>query len=446
MMRAVASHIPKSAAALFAVAAFLAVGQIRDGGEANALPDPRRMAAVAEQRDSTAEIVDFWQGKAAGQPDTAAFHTQHAAALLALASETGDLTLYESADAVAAEAVAIDPHDATAILTLAAARAGQHDFRGALALIDDVLADDPESVPALLAAGDALLELGDEPEAEEAYRAATALLGGQPPALLSRQARLESARGDSPRALGLARVALIGAGDQDLPPADAAFYWLQLAHYQFRTGEIDAAAASARSALVVDDGNLGATELLARIVAAQGHDAEAIRLYEDLLERGPAADLHGELAEILVRQGRDAEAAMQVRAGLRLALEAADRFPAERRHLIGFLADHRPDEALRLAQLDLETRRDVAAHAWYAWALHRTGQDEAAFAALQPVLEAGVDDPWMLYQAGTILAASGDHVAAAALLAQALEINPVFDVAHAPVARALLAETAAATE
>lgn len=439
------SHIPKGAAALLAVAAVFSLGQVGgrlgDSDEgSNALPEPQQMAALALDRRTTIEIVGVWEAKVAEQPQAGAFRSQHASALLALASETGDLTLYELADEVALGAIRVDPGDATAKLTRAAALSGQHDFQGALDLIDQALEDDPESISALLALGDARLELGDDREAASAYQAAAIALEGQPPAVLSRLARLESLRGNTPRALELSEAALIGAADIDLRLADAAFYWFQLAHYQFQTGAIDEAEASARSALIVDPTNLGATELLAKIVAALGNDDGAINLYLGLLDRGPAADLHGELAKLYSRRGRDDEAGLHIEAGLALARETGDRFPAERRHLIGFLADHEPEEALRLAALDLESRQDVYSHAWFAWALLRTGDSAGALDAIQPVLEIAIDDPWLLYQAGAIQAANGNEAEAMALLAEALAINPVFDVEHAERARRLLAE------
>ncbi|MGI9607586.1 MAG: tetratricopeptide repeat protein, partial [Acidimicrobiales bacterium] len=282
-------------------------------------------------------------------------------------------------------------------------------------------------------------ELGDVVAAERAFDEATLRLGSEPPALLSRRARLAALRGDAPAAADIARQALIGAASIDQKAGDAAFWWLQLAHYEFRIGSLASAESAARSALEVDAGNLGATELLAKIVSAQGDDSEAIELYADLLERGPAADLHGELAKVLTRSGRPDEALVEIEAGLALAHESADEFPAERRHLIGFLADHDPEEALRLAALDLAERQDVYSHAWYAWALHRTGDASAALDAIGPALAFGTDDPWLLYQAGQIHAVNGNGAEAADLLGRALELNPVFDVVHAPRAAVALA-------
>lgn len=441
--RATKGRVPKVPVALLVVAAVLMLGRIIGDVEASPdLPDPTELALRAAGRTPPAEIVDLWAGKVADDPNTAIFRTRLASAELNLASVTGDLTLYERAEADAADAVRLAPVDATARLTHAASLSGQHDFAGALSIANSVLADDPNSVAARLAAGDAQLELGQYDDANSSYRLASLELGSNPPALLSRFARLESIRGSIHESLALSRDALVDSGDIDLAAADAAFYWLQLAHYEFQTGNLDTAQSLLRDALVVDPGNLGATELLANVLAARGDDQAAIALYEELVNQGPAADLHGELAKLYNRIGRPDAAAAEIEVGLDLARKTADRFPAERRHLIGFLADHDPTEALRLATLDLESRQDIYSHAWYAWALLQSGDQSAALKAIEPALIYGTEDPWLLYQAGSIYAANGNVDQAAQFLTEALDLNPHFDVVHAPRAEQLVAERA----
>ncbi len=432
--------MPRAPVALLVVAAVLVLSQLGVGrGSGPARPDPHRAALLAADREPTEAIVDFWAGRVEDEPATAAFRTQLAAAQLRLAAETGDLTLYETAEATATAAVGLDPEAVDARLSRARALAGQHDFAGAMAAVEPVFAQDPTSVAALLTLGDAQLELGRYLEAETSFRVASRELGQDPPALLSRYARLAAVYGDVDGARALADQALALSGDLDLPPADAAFYWTQAAHHHLRSGDLDEAATLLSSALIVDPDNLGAAEMSARVLAAQGRDQEAIAAYRRLLDRGPAPDLHGELAKLYERVGNPAAAQAQVEQGLRLARQTADRFPAERRHLIGFLADHDPAEALRLAELDLATRQDAQAHGWYAWALLQTGQPAAALEAIGPALQYASGDPWLLYQAGSVLAANGHDDEARRLLAAALDTSPTFDVVHAPRAARLLA-------
>lgn len=396
------------------------------------------MARLGDDRQSNEQIVELWERKVADSPGTAAFVASLAAAQLTRASDEADLVGYETAEVTARRAVDLDPTDESARLTLAAALAGQHRFAEAAEIASAVLSDAPESIGALLALGDARLELGDTAGAETAYRRAIDL-AGPVPAVRSRMARLEATIGNPERARELSRTALVEAADIDLRHADASFYWFQLAAYEFGVGDADAAERSLRAALLVHPDNLGATELLGRVLAGLGRYDEAIGLYEGLIAAGPAADLHGELAKLYRLTGREAEAAEQIEVGLALARETADRFAAERRHLIGFLSDHDPHEALRLAALDLEERQDVRSHAWYAWALHRTGDTDAAADAIEPALVHDTMDPLLRYQAGAILVAAGDTDRGRELLESALELNPGFDVEHAARARELIA-------
>jgi hypothetical protein len=69
-------------------------------------------------------------------------------------------------------------------------------------------------------------------------------------------------------------------------------------------------------------------------------------------------------------------------------------YPAERRHLIGFLADHDTAFALRFARQDLEIRSDVETHAWFAWSLLQAGQADEAAIHVDDALRLGGDDAW----------------------------------------------------
>lgn len=402
------------------------------------LPDPGAMALLGDGRRTSEEIVAFWTERVVDAPHGVGTRTALARAQVALAADAGDLAGFETAERTALDALAAAPDDPGALLALAAARAGQHRFHEAMALAERVLAEDPASVPALLAIGDAQLAIGGYDQARDLYDRALADVGAVAP-LLSRMARLEASVGSLASARDLARRALVAAGDADLRHQDAAFYWFQLASYEFASGDPNAARERLDAALEIDPGNRGALELLGSVLGALGQEQAAISVYEELVDDGRAADLHGLLADLYGRAGREEEAERHVRLGLDVAAATADRFPAERRHLIGFLVDHDPDEALRLATLDLEERQDVQAHGWYAWALYRTGDVAGARAAIEPALVRGTEDARLLYQAGVIHHAAGDRAAAKQLLRRALEINPYFDVDDADEARRLLA-------
>ena len=432
--------------ALFVVAAAVLIqGLVARGlpaADGSGLPNPTDMALLSTGRIGTPNVVELWQERVADVPASPIFRTRLADSMLTLAGETGDLALYSEAEGVARSAIAIDPTNEPANLTLASALAGQHDFAGALALAQAVLDTTPQSISARIAAGDAHLDLGDYAAAAAVYDGLAAELPGTP-SILSRQARLASLTGRLDEAIELATQALIGAGQEDLDTYTGSFYWFQVAFYQHQDGRYDDADQSLTAALQVEPRHLGATELRGKVLTAQGRYDEATELYEELLQRTEAADLRGELAKLYEQAGRAGDAAEQIELGLELARATVADYPAERRHLISFLSDLDPALAVELARQDLEQRQDVHSYAWLAWTLLQDGRPDEAVTHVDEALRLGTQDAWLLYQVGSVYAAVGESEKARALLTDALELNPEFDLVHAERARMLLAELAA---
>jgi tetratricopeptide (TPR) repeat protein len=231
-----------------------------------------------------------------------------------------------------------------------------------------------------------------------------------------------------------------GASEFDYRPSDATFYRFQLAYFLYQDGEVAKADAALDAGLAIDPDHLAALELKAKVLVARGRLDEAATLYEQLLQRGPAADLHGELAKVYRALGRDGEAAQQVQLGLQLGRATLGVYPAERRHLAGFFAEFDPALALEAAVTDFDTRKDVGAYDTLAWAYYVNGRYDDAARYLPGALAHGSQDAPLLYHAGMIEKAVGNSDHAHALLGQALRLNPHFDLTQAPLAKAALAE------
>jgi tetratricopeptide (TPR) repeat protein len=385
---------------------------------------------------SPAEAVGFWRKRAAASPGGFLDRTQLGLALAAQARDDGDLGLYEEAERELRTVVDANPDYLAGLLALGQAVHSQHQFSESLTLSQRVLDREPTSPGAVALAGDAHLELGNYGEAAEQYDRLVALERSAP--AVARQSRLAYLVGDPARAVELAEEALAIASAPGAEPGGQAFYWFQLGHLQFNTGDVDAAIASLEQARALDPGSPAALEELAFVIASADKRTEAAELYEQLLATAAAPDLYGLYADLLRAWGEPSRADELVAVGEALARETIDRFPAERRHLAGFFMSVDPSTAVELAEADLRERRDVGAYDTLAWALYHQGRFDEAAEAAQYVIDSGIRDAAMLYHAGAIAAANDDRETARQLIGEALAINDRFHPIEAADAAALL--------
>ena len=436
----------KLPAALFVAAALIAgTALVRDDPSTRtaeqALPDPELMLASAYGFDPLDDVVATWRARVQETPGDYLSRTQLGRSLIGLAKESGDLRLYERAERQLRIAAAAAPHDAAAQTALASSLSAQHEFHAALEVLERVRAERPDDLGIQAAIADVHLDLGD-------YRTAfdtvddVAKRYPDTVATLSRQARVAALTGHNDDAVEYARRNLIRAADFGLRPSEAAGMWFQLAYFQYQAGMVEDAEASLRSGLVVDEHHLGSLELLGRVLVAEDRLTEAAALYEELVATTPAADLHGLLAEVYDALGRHDEADEQVRQGLAVAEAQVDRFPAERRHLAGFFADHDPETFLRLMEDDVATREDIGGLDLLAWARYLNGDVEGAQATMGRALALGTQDAPLLFHAGMIDVAAGDVDRGRDRLEAALDLNPGFDLGDAATARSTLEDLA----
>jgi tetratricopeptide (TPR) repeat protein len=296
-----------------------------------------------------------------------------------------------------------------------------------------------------VAIADADFELGNY---ERASRRLADLVRVLPegPGVESRLAKQAAVEGRLDDAIRASADAVVTASELDLRPSEAAFYRFQLGHFLAQAGRIDEALAALDAGLAIDPDHLASLEAKAAVLVSLDRLEEAAALYEQLIERGPAADLYGELAKLYRVLGRDAAADEAIATGILLGHEQLVSFPAERRHLASFFAEFEPETALEAASADFATRKDVGAYDTLAWAYFQNGQPEAAARYVDRALAQGTRDAQLLYHAGIIEAAVGHSDRAVGLLRDALALNPRFDLVQAPKAAATLRDlTASAT-
>lgn len=401
------------------------------------LPDPVVMRSASTGTPAIATTVGFWAQRVAADPVDLPSRRFYARSLMAQAAETGDLTGYEVAEQQFRTAVAQSPRDAQSVLGLASSLAAQHEFATTASLARQVLDRDPASIPARVSLGDAQFELGQYRAARATYGELAARLPGSG-SVESRVARVAQLDGDASTAVDAARRALIAVGDLDQRPADAAFYWFQLANYELQAGRFDDASRHLTSGLRIAPRHLPSLELLARVRVEQGRWSDAQRRYQTLVTLTPAADLHGDLAKVERALGNADAAREEVANGLRIGHEQLGRFPAERRHLASFFSDTEPTTALAAARADFAARQDIHSSGILAWAEYRTGHLAAAVRHSRAALRFGTADPVLQAQGGLIEARAGHDDRARRLLTDALRVRPHYDLEWAPRARAAL--------
>jgi tetratricopeptide (TPR) repeat protein len=350
------------------------------------------------------------------------------------ARASGDPTYFTLAEQALGRSLALAPAYADARRHLAFVLYARHDFAGAAREAEAALALNPDDAHALGVLGDARLEVGRYDEAAAAYTRALALSGDLH--AHARRAGLRSLRGDVDGAIADLERAVEEGRAAGRPAESVAWVQWQLAAEHFGRGDLAAAEAHHRAALATYPGYYRALAGLAQVRAAQGRYAEAIEQYEKALAVIPMPEYAAALGDVYQRVGRTEDARRQYALVEYIALLNRLNRVLYNRELANFYADHdlKPEEALDLARKEVEARQDIYAHDVLAWALYRNGRHEEAASAIAAALRLGTRDARLLYHAGMIHAARGDRALARRHLAEALALNPRFDVLQADVA------------
>jgi tetratricopeptide (TPR) repeat protein len=284
--------------------------------------------------------------------------------------------------------------------------------------------------------GDALLELGDYDGARQAYDQMCAY---QPDsAALARVARLREIMGNPDGAIAAMNDAVEASRSDH--PEHLAWALMQRGNFYFNTGRIDSAGADYTEALRAFSHYHLALAGLARVRMAQGKFAESEALYREALDVAPYQETMVGLIDLLLHQNRTADTA-----GLFAIMEAIEKIQRASHVrpgwlLVQFWSDHdlKLTEALALARQEAADRKDVKTMDALAWALYKNGLYDEAAAASESARRLGTHDALLYFHAGMIERKRGRIADSVTLLRRALDINPHFDVRHAPEAEAAL--------
>ncbi|HXG85266.1 MAG TPA: tetratricopeptide repeat protein, partial [Pyrinomonadaceae bacterium] len=363
------------------------------------------------------------------------------AAYMKKARETGDFGFNANAEAALNRsfemAQAEDNYDAIklkAMLLLV-----YHRFDEALETArqaQEIQPNDPQNYGAIT---DALVELGDYPAA---FEAAQAMMDIKPStSSYSRVSYLRELQGDTKGAIESMSAAAEAAGDSET----AAWCRVHLGDLLINSGKAAAANHELDKALRIFPDYYLALAGKARGRLADGDTDSAIKYYKQAQERVPLPETAIALGDIYTKLGRAEEAKKQYDLLEFIERTSAPAGSTYSRLLALFYADHdvKLDEALAIAQRERAARSDIYTSDVLAWCLYKKGDFAEAKKAIDEALRLGTRDARINYHAGMIEQALGNRPDAIKHLRLALEINPLFDILQADVARQTLRDMAA---
>ena len=354
-----------------------------------------------------------------------------AASFMDQARVTGDATWYERAEAACDRALILAPDHYDALKLRAWVYGGQHRFDEAAAAARRAMALRPSDPFNYGTLGDALIETGDYDGAAGAFQTMLDLRPDS--ASYARGAYLRELTGDTGGAIELMTMAAAAA---DL--GHQAWYRSQLGDLYFSKGDIRTAAHLHDEALVLAPNSHAALAGSARAHAAMGEMERAVELYTRSLQRLPSPIVAAELGKLLDQLGRYAEAQRQYAlVDATTKLSAPGQF--DRQIAVSF-ADRgiAVEEALDVAERSLRSRKDIYGYDAVAWCALKAGRIDRARTAMAEAMRLQTRDAKLYFHAGMIALAASDAQAARRLLAEALRINPHFDMRDGAEARRVL--------
>ncbi len=399
-------------------------------GRTSAVP----AAAIANSGDLSATISSL-QATLRRLPDDSTSWATLGVAYVQQARVTGDPSYYQKAVGALNRSLQVSPDsNAPALTGKAALAAARHDFAGALRLArqsEEINSYNPVNLGVLV---DALVELGRYDQAFAALQRMVDLKPGVPS--YTRVSYSYELRGN----LAGARYAMRQALDIAYSADDRAFAFFQLGELAWNAGDLDAAERLYARGMREAPTYVPLLDGQAKVEAARGDTAQALRDYRTVIERFPSPTYVSEYADLLTSLGRDRAASRQgdlITAQQQILRAAGVNLDLE---LALYDATHgRPQQALESAARAWDQRHSVFVEDAYAWALHVNGRDRAALTHARGAARLGTRSALFAFHRGMIEKSLGMDSAATKSLRRALDINPYFSPVQAPQAHRALA-------
>lgn len=354
-------------------------------------------AAFAAQ--SPAEMkIEGAKKSIAANPKSWRAYDDLALALARRARETSNPDFYAQAEEALKKSLELQPGNFEAERLRIWLVLGRHEFAQARELARKLNKRSPDDILVYGFLVDANAELGNYKEAEEAAQWMLDMSPGAV-AVLTRAAYLRETFGDLEGAIELMGQAYSGTPWAE--KEDRAWILTQIGHLQTQAGKLPAAEKVLSDALGLFPDYHYALGALATVREVQGRYADAVELLRKRYATAPHPENLFSLAEAMEKAGMKEEADAAYRkfeAGARKEMGMGDNSNYE---LIEYYlgAGRNPEEALRVAKLEMSRRQDVHTRALYAQALRATGDVEEARRQMAEVIATGTRDPKVVAQA-----------------------------------------------
>lgn len=418
-------------AAVIAIAAVGGVSLVRS------MDQPRPMPSAPSESEIRNEDIEFFEARVVRDPRSARDFAQLARLYLQRARESGDNGDLVRAETNARHSLSLRAaRNSEAFGVLASALLSQHRFGEALQISRRLVEDDSTSIAGRGLLGENLFELGRYEEARRVL--GTLAMYRNDPGIAPRLARWAELTGHPQDARQLLRAAAREAGRRHgMPREQLAWFHLRLGDLALRYGHLDEAERELETGLAIHPGDARLLATQARLAAVRGQWRDAADLGEQAIASAVDPATLGLLHDAYRMMGDSAKAAAYYRA---MALAVVRQPGPFHRAWSLFLLDHDREVPTVLAKVrdELSSRRDIYGYDLLAWALHRSGHDQEAEAAMHHALALGTRDAMLLHHAGMIERSLGHDDAARQYLEAALATNPYWDPFHPTEARAVL--------
>jgi len=345
-------------------------------------------------------IADLEQ-RVAKRPDDAGAAARLADVLLRQARVASNPGLAVRAEEVLKTALDHEPNNYDAMRAMEAVLLSQHRFEEAITLSQRARAADPVDAWNYAVEGDAHLELGDYPQAFDAFEQ---MMTRRPSsAAYARASYARELQGDLDGALDLMRMATEATSAHD--PEGQAWHHAQTGDLLFQLGRLDAAQREYDHAAFIFPAHPFAAMGTAKVKTAKGDYNGALAIYLELLKRGPLPHLAARVGELYEQLGKPADAERYYA----LAENGWRYDTPEPTLLAAFLAEHdrKLPEAIKIAEETATRRHDIYTMDALAWAYFRAGRVSDAAKAMAEAMRTNTRDRALLSHAAAIAQATG---------------------------------------